>query len=612
MKMSFTLIPKTVRILSTKTKTDDVRARHSSKSRVPRDTGPLGEHAESRGAEEITEIYTQGVHRRASAEAPGSTQANLGRLEGKDPVAAALASILSSMPPSETTPTAGIEVANAKVKAWKTATRRGKGKNAPLRMMFGATWGEESLDIPHGVMDWSASAKSSEWEPDSVSEDPTPPEEPNAHECLKPGPSHRAVALEPTCLDPGLPPRMAAPKLCLDETMDLLSQVLGAGDEDPDLNAWSAALKTKLGLSDLKKPPPTMSPGSALLTRDVKSCGGIRSSPMDSFPSLFHPRVRTVPVCSVGDTTEAEMKDYRLAALAPLAKVYPSPLSGGTGDQSVTGTGTKAIATANLQIKLPELDLKSLPEWAEEFSEFLLLTGQQHADVRTKCTLIKKSFKKKFLQRQVKTAIRNSWGDFLKRLEPMYPVYETDVSVRTEIEELSPLPEFPTAARISEFLAQLEELMGRMNPSSYGPTEPQLWLVGKIPTRISENRRETSQRESWTHSYDGLVDLLIKLAMEREIESHVDKYLCMHLRRETPAEKAPGGRLPQPYCNFRKARGRQLEHMTETAPSKGKGAPNPFYCHPTDDKGGPCHAPDCDGRSACMLQLKRTQNNKDG
>ena len=145
----------------------------------------------------------------------------------------------------------------------------------------------------------------------------------------------------------------------------------------------------------------------------------------------------------------------------------------------------KGIATASLQIKLPEFDPKNLPEWAEEFSEFLLLTGQQHADVRTRCTHIKNSCKKKFLQQQVTTAIRksSSRGYFLKRLEQMYPVYETDLSVRTEIEDLPPLPEFPTGARISEFVAQLEELMGRMNPSSNGPTEPHLGLVGKIPPR---------------------------------------------------------------------------------------------------------------------------------
>ena len=53
-----------------------------------------------------------------------------------------------------------------------------------------------------------------------------------------------------------------------------------------------------------------MSPGVELLTRDVKSCRGIRSSPVDTCPSPFHPRVMTVPVCSVDDTTEAEMKGY--------------------------------------------------------------------------------------------------------------------------------------------------------------------------------------------------------------------------------------------------------------------------------------------------------------
>ena len=194
----------------------------------------------------------------------------------------------------------------------------------------------------------------------------------------------------------------------------------------------------------------------------------------------------------------------------------------------------------------------------------------------------------------------------------MYLVYETDLSVRTEIEELPPLPEFPTAARISEFVAQMEELMGRMNPSSYGPTKPHLWLVGKISTRTWDNCRETSERKARTHSYDDLVDLLIELAMERENDCHMDKHLCKHLRRETPAEKSPGGRLPQPHSNPGKGRGGQLKDVTETPSSKGKGTPNLFNCRPTDDKGGPCHAPDCDGRSTCMLQLKRKQKTKDG
>ena len=161
-------------------------------------------------------------------------------------------------------------------------------------------------------------------------------------------------------------------------------------------------------------------------------------------------------------------------------------------------------------------------------------------------------------------------------------------------------------------MAQLEELLGRMNPSSYGPTEPHLWFVGKIPTRTWENCRETSERKSRTHSYDELVDLLIELAMERENDWHMDKYQRKHLRRETRAEEAPAGRSPQPHSNPGNGRGGQLKHMTETPLSKGKGAPNLFYCRPTGDKGGPCHAPKRDGRSLCMLQLKRTPNKVKG
>ena len=225
-------------------------------------------------------------------------------------MATALASVVSSMPPSEPSPTPGMEVANAKVKAWGRAARKGKGKEAPLGMMFGATLAEKTFQVPHGEMDWSSSAQSCQWEPDWVSGEPTPPEKPKEYECLKPGPGPRAVAPGPASVDKGFPPRMAAPKLGVDEAMELLSQVLGASDADPDLSALLAALKTNFGLSDLKKPPPTMSPSVELLTRDVKSYRGICSSPMDTCPRPFHPRVRTVPVCSVGDTTEGEMKGY--------------------------------------------------------------------------------------------------------------------------------------------------------------------------------------------------------------------------------------------------------------------------------------------------------------
>ena len=106
-----------------------------------------------------------------------------------------------------------------------------------------------------------------------------------------------------------------------------------------------------------------------------------------------------------------------------------------------------------------------------------------------------------------------------------------------------------------EFVAQVEELMGRMNPTSYGPIEPHIWLLWKRPPKTWEDYREMSERKARTHSYDDLIDVLIALAMERENDSHMDKYLRQHLRRHSSAEKSPGGRSPHPRSNPGKGRG---------------------------------------------------------
>ena len=79
---------------------------------------------------------------------------------------------------------------------------------------------------------------------------------------------------------------------------------------------------------------------------------------------------------------------------------------------------------------------------------------------------------------------------------------------------------WPLTARVSEYVCDLEYLFSRMNVGSYGATEPHLWLMSKISTRTRDDCRATSERKSWTHSYDDLVNLLIKLAPERENDSH--------------------------------------------------------------------------------------------
>ena len=176
------------------------------------------------------------------------------------------------------------------------------------------------------------------------------------------------------------------------------------------------------------------------------------------------------------------------------------------------------------------------------------------------------------------------------------------------------LPEFPSAARVSEYVCDLEYLFSRMNVGSYGATEPHLWLMSKIPQCTWDDCRATSERKSRTHSYDDLVDLLIELALERENDSHMEKFLKKHLGRGgTPSLELGEGKGPKNPTNANQGGGKgrgNLRAMNEVQPDAG--TPPLFYCKPANDKGGPCHAPDCTHRSSCMLQMKPQQHSKDG
>ena len=62
----------------------------------------------------------------------------------------------------------------------------------------------------------------------------------------------------------------------------------------------------------------------------------------------------------------------------------------------------------------------------------------------------------------------STWAGVLQRLEKTFPVYETYLSVRTQIEELPMLPEFLSAERVFEYVCDLEYLSPRMNVGSCG------------------------------------------------------------------------------------------------------------------------------------------------
>ena len=196
----------------------------------------------------------------------------------------------------------------------------------------------------------------------------------------------------------------------LDRTAEPLAKLL-SGSENPDVTALSEAVKAKLGITEPLPKPALLSPsaGSSTLADDLKTSRVSRLLPKVTCPSPFHPRARTVPIAELQDVPVTETEKRGLSALAPVAGVSPPPCGLAPGG----GKMGRPIAHANIQLELPEFDPKNVPEWAEEVAEFLLLTGQCHVAVATKCSMLKRSCKKKFLPKQVKQMVKicSNWAE---------------------------------------------------------------------------------------------------------------------------------------------------------------------------------------------------------
>ena len=256
--------------------------------------------------------------------------------------------------------------------------------------------------------------------------------------------------------------------------------------------------------------------------------------------SPFVPRTAQPPYSHVTNSTRAELDRLGLTALRAMVDVEPygsSDLGGDPSDDeppSMTSTSpsedddpedpedpedpkgkkkkkkktrrpegrrseeAKAIATSKIVVNLPEFTGKDLSEFAENFGRFLRLTGQTHASGRVKCDLLLQCCKTKYLEKQVRQIVTNSatFADVLVALERQYPTYETDLSIRAEIQNLPVLPNNPKPGRVSELLADLDHWAGRLTPGSYSSDDLLFWLVAKLPRELWDECRSTAERKA--------------------------------------------------------------------------------------------------------------------
>ena len=110
----------------------------------------------------------------------------------------------------------------------------------------------------------------------------------------------------------------------------------------------------------------------------------------------------------------------------------------------------------------------------------------------------------------------------LVALERQYPTYETDLSIRAEIQNLAVLPNNPKPGRVSELLADLDHCAGRLTPGSYGSDDLLFWLVAKLPRELWDECRSTAERKARALHYEDLGVLLLELALEKESDQHLN------------------------------------------------------------------------------------------
>ena len=228
------------------------------------------------------------------------------------------------------------------------------------------------------------------------------------------------------------------------------------------------------------------------------------------------------------------------------------------------------------------------------------MTGQTRASGRVKCDLLLQCCKTKYLEKQVKQIVTKSatLADVLVALQGQYPIYETDLSIRAEIQNLAVLPNNSKPARISELLADLDHWVGRLTPGSYGSDELLFWLVAKLPRELWDECRATAERKARALNYEDLSVSLLELALEKETDQHLNAY--------RPGAGGPGSQ-GRGYQGHRPGQG--------TTPKNARFMSNVqdlFWCEARDKQGCLLPAPDCDHRDCFVVQEKKQETNTGG
>ena len=183
-----------------------------------------------------------------------------------------------------------------------------------------------------------------------------------------------------------------------------------------------------------------------------------------------------------------------------------------------------------------------------------------------------------------------TFADVLVALERQYPTYETDLSIRAELQNLAMRPNNPKPGRVSDLSADLDHWAGRLTPGSYSSDDLLFWLVAKLPRELWDECRSTAERKARPLHYEDLCVLLLELALEKESDQHLNNY-----RPGDGGSESHG----KGYQASRPGQGTTPKHA-----SIMENVQELVWCDARDEQGHLQHTPDCEQRDCFVVQGK--------
>ena len=375
----------------------------------------------------------------------------------------------------------------------------------------------------------------------------------------------------------------------------------------------------------------------------TNTLGSLGSRPMPTPAAIprspFVPRTAQPPYSHVTNSTRAELDRLGLTTLRAMVEVEPYRSSDLGGDPSDYGPPSmisaspsevddledpenpsgkkekkrrktrrpegrrsqeaKAIATSQILVNLPEFTGKDLSQFAENFLPVSPVDRPNPHCGWVKCDMLLQCCKTKYLEKQVRQIVTNSatFADVLVALERQYPTYETDLSIRAEIQNLAVLPNNPKPGRVSELLADLDHWAGRLTPGSYSSDNVLFWSVAELPRELWDECCSTAERKARSLRYEDLCVLLLKLVLEKESDQHLNNY--------RPGGGGSGGH-GKGYQGARPGQGTTPKHAHARIMENVKAF---FWCDARDEQGHLQRAPDCEQPDCFVVQGKPQEKN---